>query len=105
MFEQRGPHPSEQIDRRPPISQVAAAYLGYVLEGDRAGAVRLLVAQVEQGADALVLLRDVVEAAEQEFASAPRRDTLTAEQRSVGAAAAAMSRALLQPPVFTDVPT
>ena len=103
VYPQRRPPISETM-ARPGLHPVFERYLGLVVEGDRTAALRLVVAQVEDGADADALLTQVVDPLPDAVARLVEDGSVPTESRRHAEAVDTLVRAMLDPPVFTDLP-
>lgn len=103
VFRQREPHPSERFSSAAPAT-VAADLASRIRTGDRTGAVRLLVEQVERGADPERLMREVVEPTEQHLVTGAATGAVTQEHLAHGQSVITLAKAMLRPPVFRDIP-
>lgn len=101
MFEQRRPPASESVDI---YAELGSRYVRALAEGRRQDALRLLVGAVEQGRDAAVLLERVVEPAADRLATLRRTQEVHASSDRDLEAVEILARALLQPPIFDDLP-
>lgn len=86
------------------LAHLAAAYLERILAGDREGALRHIVEQVERGLMAEELLAEVVAPTHAELRRRSITGALSAEQVRHGQVVHDRVLALLRPPVFTDLP-
>lgn len=100
---QRGPHASESL-QRPPLQALAQTYLGLIVEGDRTRALRLLVGEVEHGADPQTLLDEVVDPVRGTLRRLVDGGEVPPETARHLSAVDQLVRAMLVPPLFDDVP-